>query len=223
MTDYCTILLNPATKSDILAACIQADAAIRAAHEQATASWGAGGLALIAGVGALIAGRWAYQAATRQIKMAEDQERLLTIAYKRQMIAHLNAAEKEIARVPKELDPHRWSLGLTDDRQYLVVVKSLIKRLSPDNWQELSRSKEVVDEAEALSGTLTNFVKSFDNFRAPPNLLDPEEVRLKSNAYGLWHRNAIQALSEVRNKLISGASEQIKTAPRTRRNLWRRK
>ena len=56
LLNYCTVLSNPDQKSEIIAACIQADAAMRAAQEQASASKFAGRMTLYAGGFAFFAG-----------------------------------------------------------------------------------------------------------------------------------------------------------------------
>ena len=78
MSSYCTILLNDRTKSDILAACIQADAAVQAGAAQANATiWAslltlaAGGFAIIA---AVIGGGLTLKAAQRQIDAARQEQ-----------------------------------------------------------------------------------------------------------------------------------------------------
>lgn len=67
MTVYCTLLLNQATKSDIQAACIQADAALKASYWTA----GAGAFAILA---AFIGGWLALLAAKRQISANREEQ-----------------------------------------------------------------------------------------------------------------------------------------------------
>lgn len=78
MSSYCTILLNDQTKSDVLAACIQADAAVQAGAAQAAATMSAGLLTLGAGffavIAAIIGGRLTLQAAQRQIDAARQEQ-----------------------------------------------------------------------------------------------------------------------------------------------------
>lgn len=78
MSSYCTILLNEATKSDVLAACIQADAASRAGVVQAAATMSAGywtfGAGVFAVIAAVIGGWLTSQAATRQIDAAREEQ-----------------------------------------------------------------------------------------------------------------------------------------------------
>ena len=74
MTSYCTILLNQATKSDVLAACVQADAALQAGLAQATAATHAGYWTFGAGIFALIGGGLAFLAARNQIKENRQEQ-----------------------------------------------------------------------------------------------------------------------------------------------------
>ena len=77
---YCTILLNATTKSDVLAACIQADATSRAGFAQAAATISAGYWTFGAGVFAIIAaviGGWlTLQAASRQVSAVREEQAL---------------------------------------------------------------------------------------------------------------------------------------------------
>ena len=77
MASYRTILLNPATKSDILAACIQADAAIQAGLAQAEATKSSGYLTISAGILAFLAamvGIWGTLRATKKQIAANSAE-----------------------------------------------------------------------------------------------------------------------------------------------------
>ena len=67
--NYCTIPLDPAIKADILAACIQADAAIQAAQIQSGSARFAGWMTITAGTFAILGGASAYWAATRQVRL----------------------------------------------------------------------------------------------------------------------------------------------------------
>ena len=75
-SSYCTILINSLTKSDILAACIQADAAVSAGAAQAAATTDAGFLTLGAGAFAIIGGWLTYKAAREQIAAARHEQAL---------------------------------------------------------------------------------------------------------------------------------------------------
>lgn len=78
MSPYCTVLLNDDTRSDVLAACIQADAAIRAGAAQAAATMSAGywtfGAGVFAVIAAVIGGWLTLQAAKRQIDAAHKEQ-----------------------------------------------------------------------------------------------------------------------------------------------------
>ena len=78
MTPYCSILLNPTTSSDVLTACIQAEAAAQAGLMQAAAAAQAGYWTFAAGAFAILAavgGAWATLTATkRQIGAARDEQ-----------------------------------------------------------------------------------------------------------------------------------------------------
>jgi hypothetical protein len=80
---HCTILLNPATKGDVLAACIQADAAVQAALIQAGAARFAAWMTIAAGAFAVLGGASAYWAATRQVRLAEKQYEAGALVYLR--------------------------------------------------------------------------------------------------------------------------------------------
>lgn len=85
MNSYCTILLNQATKSDILAACIQADAAVRAGVSQATAAMDAGHWTFFAGLFAVLAalaGGWFTLVAVTKQRRHELKSQVYVAAVK---------------------------------------------------------------------------------------------------------------------------------------------
>jgi hypothetical protein len=144
MVDYCTILLNPVTKSDILAACIQADAAIRAAHEQANASKFAGWLTLSAASFAVVGGIATYWAANRQVRLAERQHDLLTRAYRLYLANQISHVETEIRMSLTIIKSEPVGYASTfRQREYLPATHLLLNRLSPQNWPELVRAGDL--------------------------------------------------------------------------------
>lgn len=70
------ILLNPATRNELQAACVQAEAALQAGAWQASATQLAGWLTLVAGMSAILAGWLTYRAARQQMDAAAKAQDL---------------------------------------------------------------------------------------------------------------------------------------------------
>lgn len=136
MVEYCTILLNPTTKSDIIAACIQSAAAVQAGQMQAEATRQAGWLGLVAGLSALAAGGLAYRASTAQNRLLEKQRLARERAFTAQICAvAIRAREEVISVYLRFLDVQKDGRNANLDGLCFTSLSLLQDELKPTNWE----------------------------------------------------------------------------------------
>lgn len=190
MADYCTILLNQAHKSDVLAACIQADAALKAGDAQAAATrcagWLSFGVGICAVVGALYVGYLAYQSATVQNQEIRNQRLAREAAYTAQICAMIIDATDEIVRVVLRIELISSS-GRPDGLEGMSFINLPLLRdeLRPINWERHALlGPEHLDQIIRTHACVRALMDQIDmlNSRPLPNLSIRRELSEAFNA-----------------------------------------
>lgn len=168
MADYCTILLNPNTKSDILAACIQAAASLQAGEAQAAAARQAGWLSFAAGSFALAAGALAYYASFVQTKQFERQRLARESAYAAQICAISIRARDELIslflcfKVIDDGGPAKDLSGI-----FVTDIAALRDELKPANWENHALvGSEYLNQFAVTYETLQSCIVEIDRFNS---------------------------------------------------------
>jgi len=136
----------------VVSACIQADATIRAAKRQATASYYGAGATLVAGAAALVAGIYAYRGATASVKSEQKRQeeqrstfRLFITDYLNNRVALLKLFAKEL-RGSDLLEVQKFILTVID-MSYLLPpawlnnIDQALTTIQPEILQNILRAE----------------------------------------------------------------------------------
>lgn len=159
---YCTILLNPDKKADILAACIQAHAAIQAGREQANAALMVGLATIFTAV--FVGGFFGLKSASRPVRLAERRDRLATKAYRGLIASEVELVKNEITE-----RQHGIRAPVIDDvvAAYARPPRHTIKfdgRLS--DLSEWIQAGELKADTVSLRGNLKVLLDQWSNVQA---------------------------------------------------------
>lgn len=166
MIDYCTILLNQATKSDILSACIQAAAAIHAGELQANAARLAGWMTFGTGFFALAAGFLAYRASTVQTRQLERQRTTRMAAYAAHVCITTLRARDELIEVFlrfKAIEGGSIEANLND--LYFTSISLLRDELKSTKWEDQALlGSQHLNQIAITYEALQNLIVEIDRF-----------------------------------------------------------
>lgn len=139
LTTYCNAPLNPETRSEIIAACIQAQETLLAGLAQANAANFAGWMTLAAGGLALVGGASAYLAAVRQVRLTERRHQEETKAVRRHVAAIATKARNELKVLSDNLERNPAAVFDRHEPYRLPAVQALDNLISPQNWETYVR------------------------------------------------------------------------------------
>jgi hypothetical protein len=152
--------MEPTDTATIWAATIGAHATVRAA-------WIQFGAASLAAAGALIAGRWAYLGATRQVRLQEEQASARTTAYKSRLRAIVGQVQNQVGA---DLAIAIWQQSLYEENDVSEVLKAVPynvpEQMKPEHWEEHSMlGDRAVRALQAAYEELENAIRFNEEMR----------------------------------------------------------